>query len=89
MKIITIIAMFLPCAKIYLFGSRARGDYKRGSDIDIAIDNKVKIDLVALQQIRNMIECLNLIQNVDVIDFHAVPQELQQNILKDGILWKK
>lgn len=88
-KIITIISMFFPEARIYLFGSYARGDAKLGSDIDIAIDNKQKIDIAILQKIKNMIECLNLIQSIDIVDFHTVPKELQQNILKDGVLWKK
>ncbi len=88
-RIIAIISMFFPNAKIYLFGSYARGENKLGSDIDIAIDNDHKIDIVELQKIRNMIECLNLIQNTDVVDFHAIPSELQQNIVKDGIVWKK
>lgn len=80
--------MFFPKAKIYLFGSFARGDDKRGSDIDIAIDNKTALPLVEHQQVRNMIECLNLIQNVDVVDFQSIPEELKKNILKQGIVWK-
>lgn len=88
-KIITIITMFFPVAKIYLFGSYARGDITRSSDIDIAIDIGKPLPLVQRSQIKKMIECLNLLQNVDVVDFHSVPPELQKNILKDGILWKK
>ena len=88
-KIITIITMFFPQAKIYLFGSYARGDYKRSSDIDIAIDNGEPISIIQKQQIKNMIEALNMIQNTDVVDFQSVPSELQKNILKDGIVWKQ
>lgn len=87
-RIITIITMFFPQAKIYLFGSYARGDQSRGSDIDIAIDNNISLPIVEHQQVKNMIECLNLVQNVDVVDFRSVPKELQENILKEGILWK-
>lgn len=36
-----------------------------------------------------MIEALNLIQKVDIVDFRSVPEDLQKNILKNGIiLWK-
>ena len=87
-KIITIITMFFPKAKIYLFGSYARGDYKRTSDIDIAIDNGEPLPLIAHQQVRNMIEALNMIQNTDVVDFHSVPKVLQETITKEGIVWK-
>ena len=87
-KIITIIKMFFPQAKIYLFGSYARGDYQRGSDIDIAIDAGERIPLGNKGQIMSMIDALNLIQNVDIVDFRAVPADLQKKILEEGIEWK-
>lgn len=31
--------------KVYLFGSRARGDYKKESDIDLAIESNMDIKL--------------------------------------------
>lgn len=87
-RIISIISMFCPHAKIYLFGSYARGDYSRSSDIDIAIDNGEPISLVEMAQMAHMIDVLNLIQKVEVIDFRSVPLLLQQKILKEGIAWK-
>lgn len=87
-KIIKIIEMFFPNATIYLFGSYARGDFRHGSDIDIAIDNKEKLPLSEWSQIKNMIEALNLIQNADIVDFQRVPTEMQRNILCDGVVWK-
>jgi predicted nucleotidyltransferase len=87
-KIIKIIEMFYPNAKIYLFGSYARGDALRGSDIDVAIDNGEPIDIVVKSQIRTMMEALNLVQRVDVVDFQSVPKALKENILKDRIIWK-
>ncbi len=87
-RIITIIGMFFPHAKIYLFGSYARGDFGHSSDIDIAIDNLERLPIVEKQQIKNMIEALNMTQNVDIVDFNSVPQEFQQSIIKEGILWK-
>jgi predicted nucleotidyltransferase len=88
-RIITIVSMFFPQAKIYLFGSYARGDFSRSSDVDIAVDNGEPISLVEKAQIANMIDVLNLTQNVDVVDFQALPSHLQEKILKEGILWKE
>lgn len=88
-RIITIINMFFPKAKIYLFGSYARGDFTRSSDVDIAIDNGEAISLVEKAQIAHMIDVLNLTQNVDVVDFQSIPLSLQEKILKEGIVWKK
>jgi predicted nucleotidyltransferase len=87
-RIITIISMFLPNAKIYLFGSYARGDFRVGSDLDIAIDNGEPFSLAQRGQIINMIDALNLIQEVDVVDVQSLPDALRKAIKKEGILWK-
>lgn len=87
-KLIAVISMFYPEAKIYLFGSFARGDFNRLSDIDIAVDNKTELPITEMVQIKNMIEALNLPRRVDVVDFISAPEALQENILKDGVLWK-
>ena len=88
-KIIKIIDIFFPNAKIYLFGSRARQDYNERSDIDIAIDAGSPISLTEKGQILSMIDALNIPQKTDVVDFQRAPQALKDNILKEGILWKK
>ena len=57
--------------KIILFGSRARGDFKDTSDIDIAIefltddkDNFIKI--------QTKLEELNTLYKFDIVDFRSV-----------------
>ena len=80
--------MFHPQAKIYLFGSRAKGNYTTTSDLDIAIDAGVAMPLIDKAKIFSMIDVLNMPQKTDVVDFHRVPLALQENILKHGILWK-
>ena len=88
-KIIKIIEIFFPNAKIYLFGSRAREDHNERSDIDIAIDAGSPISLTEKGQILSMIDALNIPQKTDIVDFQRAPQALKDNILKEGILWKK
>ena len=88
-KIIQIITMFFPKAKIYLFGSYARGQQKLGSDLDIAIDLGTEVPLVQLSQIREMISILHTRQNIDVVDLHSVPKTMQEEIVRDRILWKQ
>jgi uncharacterized protein len=87
-QIIKVIEIFFPQAKIYLFGSRARGDYSEVSDIDIAIDAGNQISMTQKGQIMSMIDALNIPQKVDVVDFNRAPNALKENILKEGILWK-
>jgi predicted nucleotidyltransferase len=73
-------------AKVYLFGSSVKGDYKKFSDIDIAIENG---DKEAITNIRYQIENLNIPYKVEIIDLSKVSKEFKKEILKTGILiWK-
>lgn len=87
-KIIKVIEIFYPDAKIYLFGSRARQENTERSDIDIAIDIGSPMPLESKGQIINMIDALNIPQKTDLVDFQRAPQSLKENILREGILWK-
>ena len=87
-KLIKIIEIFFPDAKIFLFGSRARTDYNEQSDIDIAIDAGRPMTLTEKGQIMSMIDALNIIQKTDIVDFNRAPKPLKDNILKEGIVWK-
>ena len=86
--IIKLLSVLFPNAKIYLFGSRSRGDYKPTSDIDLAIDNNVHISSLDIAKAQNIIEALNIPQKVDIVDFHAIPEEMKAIVLKEGIAWK-
>jgi predicted nucleotidyltransferase len=56
--------------KIILFGSRARGDYKETSDIDIAI--KFRKNNEQLYRIQDDLAEVNIIYTVDVIDYDKI-----------------
>lgn len=87
--IIPIIKKHLPRTKIILYGSRARGDYKEGADVDIALDNNIKIDNDTLLNIRDELEESQLPISFDIVDFNAVSNRMKQEILKDGVLWNE
>jgi uncharacterized protein len=87
-KMIKLLTVLFPEGKIYLFGSRVRGDYKVTSDIDIAIDSGHRLSTSELAQAQNIIEALNIPQKVDLVDLSAVPVEVKNNILKEAIVWK-
>jgi len=58
--------------KVYLFGSRARGDFRKYSDIDIAVesDNDLRDKIIELKEI---LEESNLIYKVDIVDLKRAP----------------
>ena len=87
-KIIKVIEIFFPDAKIYLFGSRAKNTHKATSDIDIAVDAGEPMGMTERGQINSMLDALNLPQNIDLVDFQRAPEALKANIVNEGIVWK-
>lgn len=85
-KIKKVLTKYDEIEKALVFGSRARGDYKKTSDIDIAIfsDN---ITSTRLNLLRNDFDELDIIYTVDVVDFQKLSkEELKNNIINDGIV---
>ena len=73
--------------KAVIFGSRAMGDYKKGSDIDIAVFGK-KIDRDMILTLHsNLNEILPVPYYVDVVHFETLNSEpLKKHILEKGKL---
>jgi uncharacterized protein len=87
-SIIKIITAFYPNARIYLFGSYARGTAKQGSDIDVAINTGKRLDLHEWQFLWNLLDALPTAQKIDLVDMHRIPENMQNIILQEGIVWK-
>ena len=86
-KIINLIVALYPKIKIYLFGSQATGTQIHGSDIDIALDAGAPMKRSVVGEIREILNATDIPYKIDVVDFHLVPEKMQQMILKEGILW--
>lgn len=56
--------------KVLIFGSRAKGNYRPGSDIDFAVAGK-NIDSGLLLKIGCEIDSLELLYGVDLIDYQG------------------
>lgn len=68
--------------KVILFGSRARGDYKAKSDIDLAVSGE-NISAFSIMVDENTSTLLKFdIVNLD----SSVQQELLQSIAEDGVV---
>lgn len=86
--IIKIVSAFHPDAKIYLFGSYARGTNRPGSDIDIAVDVGHRMTIHERQFLWHLLDALPTAQTIDLVDMQAIPEKMLQNILREGIPWK-
>ncbi|KYO64117.1 nucleotidyltransferase domain-containing protein [Thermovenabulum gondwanense] len=72
--------------KVFLFGSRARGDYKNTSDVDIAVFSENISD----REFNLLVDEINEIDTAlsfDVVHFEKLKKDsLKENIIKDGVL---
>ncbi len=73
--------------KVLIFGSRAMGNYKKGSDIDLAIQGE-KVDFNIISRLYGKLnEELPIPYFIDIVDFKTVEsEELKKHILKEGKL---
>ncbi|MCX6634477.1 MAG: nucleotidyltransferase domain-containing protein [Acidobacteria bacterium] len=74
-------------ARIVLFGSRARGDARRGSDIDIALEAAAPLPIELLAEIRDALEDSRVLPRVDVVDLMRASAELRRRVREEGIQW--
>ena len=71
--------------KFVVFGSRARGDYKNNSDIDIAISGVVSEKDET--EIRNEFDLIDMEYLLDIVFINQLTnKELIENIEKEGVL---
>lgn len=67
-----------------IFGSRARGDYKENSDIDIAILDEV--DEKTEYKIKNEFDLLDIPYTIDIVFIKkGIKKELEESIKKEGV----
>ena len=73
---------------VYLFGSWARKEENKTSDIDIAVEWIGKVDKSKMSELREKIEESRLPYFVDVVDMTEASPILVKRIQQEGILWK-
>jgi uncharacterized protein len=72
--------------KVFLFGSRARGNNNQRSDVDIGIVGSVDKNVLSL--LREKIEDLNVPYKIEIVDFSEVSLAFKEEALKEVIVWK-
>ena len=85
-KIVDILKKYEEVKSAKIFGSRARGDYRKGSDIDIALFGD-KLTHTINTKIFYEIDDLYLPYMIDLINFNSLrtDDKLRENILKEGV----
>lgn len=81
-QIVDILVKYVRPKRIIVYGSRARGDYNKTSDIDIAVECGEGSRLV-----RNVIDDeVRTLLKLDIIDLDAVESPLRNEIEQEGIV---
>ncbi|HET7560027.1 MAG TPA: nucleotidyltransferase domain-containing protein [Limnochordia bacterium] len=73
--------------RLYLFGSRARGDAGRASDIDIGVMPLESVPPAVWSRVREALEDSNILYHVDVVDLANVSPEFRRNVESEAIDW--
>ena len=87
-KIVAVISALIPDAKIYLFGSRARGTNSEYADIDLALDAGKELPIKDVDEVKNMLRESNIRYAIDVVDLYQVSDLMREQIVKDRVVWK-
>ena len=86
-RIRSILARFPQVEKAVLYGSRAKGNYKRGSDIDLTLSG-FGLNASVLSQISSGLDDLLLPQKIDISVFAKISHsDLIEHIQRVGLIF--
>ncbi|MCX6291442.1 MAG: nucleotidyltransferase domain-containing protein [Bacteroidetes bacterium] len=79
----------IPCIEeVLLFGSRAKGSFKKGSDIDLALKG-VEVDDQVASRIKGILEDeIHLPYQFDVVNYHSISNpDFKDHIDRVGLIF--
>jgi uncharacterized protein len=83
--ITAILQKYPDVVQVYLFGSRAKGNFHAGSDIDLAIMN-AEIEESTIRKLKEDFEESSLPYFVDIVHFPSLTHpELKEHVLRVGV----
>lgn len=75
---------------IYLFGSRARGVYRRSSDIDIGFSGLSEPLFTKVRdRLLSELEESMIPHHIDLVNFDAAPSNFRDTAMEKVIVWKQ
>ncbi len=72
--------------KVFIFGSRARGDHTPRSDLDLGFLSEEDISY-ELALLRELLEESNLTFTVDMVDLSRTSKDFRENVMREGRIW--
>ena len=88
-NIVTTCFNFPGVEKIILYGSRARGDHQRGSDIDLAIDAPL-MTAREFSMLWNILDDLPIVYTLDIVHLQTLTNKpLIRAIDQEGVVFER
>lgn len=72
-------------ATVWVFGSRARGDHQKHSDLDVLVESNTHDLTTTLSKIREVFEEGNFPYKVDIVLLSELAESYRENALQDRI----
>jgi len=73
-------------AQVWIFGSRARGDYRQFSDLDVLYSLSGPLPSGLIAKINEDMENSDLPIKIDIVSLEDLAESYRQNVLTDRIL---
>ena len=87
-KINGLLQVLIPGVQVFLYGSRARGTYRAGSDIDLALDLLEPISQERLNEARSVLDSIRVPYSISLVDLNSISKDFRDAIEKDLIPWQ-
>ena len=84
-RFIYLINSYFDTRRIFLFGSRAKGNSSTGADFDLAIDTEFN-DRNKMRMVKEKIEEIAGLYSVDLVNLNSVDSDFKSIILETGKL---
>lgn len=75
-----VIAAFFPQSEVFVFGSRSRGDYKRYSDLDLAIKLAQASSLKNWLEVQEQFSESRIPIKIDLVNLDQIDRNFRQSI---------
>ena len=82
----TLLAVHLPQARVLAFGSRAAGNPRKYSDLDLAIIQPEPSSLRTISRLKNAFEDSDLPICVDLVDWNQADTEFRTMVTAQGMV---
>lgn len=73
--------------QVFLFGSRARGEARTGSDVDVGLLGEQPVPPATLAKIREALELSHVPYEVDVVDLRCAEEDFVRTALQEAVPW--